>query len=294
MKQKTIISFYKFTSIKYTKELQQVIKEQTSAKQIKGTIILASEGINGMISGSTLNIKQIQEFLCSQKELGEITFKESYYDDISFRRMLVKVKKEIITMRKDVEPLTKTGKNLKPKDFKTWLDQNKDIHIIDTRNDYEVKMGTFKNAHDPKIKSFTEFTSYIDNNKDKFKGKPIVTFCTGGVRCEKATAYMMDKGLNDVYQLQGGIIKYFEETNPKEDDYWQGDCIVFDKRKAITPQLTPSEKMICYICLEEMQEKDKAKEPGPGGDQCQKCCDMKTKNRFERTKRKLLKKSQSK
>ena len=182
--------------------------------------------------------------------------------------MLVKVKKEIITMRKDVDPLKKTGKNITPNDFKKWLDENKDIHVIDTRNDYEVNMGTFKTAVNPKIKSFTEFTTYINENKENFKDKPIVTFCTGGIRCEKATAYMMDKGLKDVYQLQGGIIKYFEETNPGKDDHWQGECVVFDKRKAITPKLTPSEKMICYICLSEMSEENKSNVSGPGGEQC--------------------------
>ena len=285
-----IISFYKFTPIKNPIDLRATILEKARDLEIKGTILLALEGINGMVSGCAENIGSFQSFLCHLQDLGHLEFKGSYYESVSFRRILVKVKKEIISLRQDVDPLKETGSHLDPLEFKKWMDESKDIHVLDTRNNYEFALGSFKNARNPNIKSFEEFALYIDKNVDFFKSKPTVTFCTGGIRCEKATAYMLKKGIKDVYQLEGGILKYFEKTSSLNDKQWQGECVVFDKRKAITSELKPSTKMICYICLAEMNNASKAIEDGLGGQQCKSCLNKKNQSRAARITRKLSRK----
>lgn len=274
MAKDTIASFYKFTALKKTKELRVVILAKAYELDLKGTLLIAHEGLNGMISGKDQKIKEFREFLGSIPQIGKLDFKLSFYDDVSFRRMLVKVKKEIITMRQDLDPTKETGRYLDPQEFETWLEEGRDISILDTRNDYEVAMGTFEGAIDPKIKSFEEFTKYIDNNLEELRKKPVVTFCTGGIRCEKATAYMMKKGIEDVYQLEGGILRYFEAMmSLAKKGHWTGECVVFDKRKAITSTLKPSSKLICYVCLYEMNKETMAQSTGPGGEICQSCFD---------------------
>jgi UPF0176 protein len=277
MAKDTIASFYKFTSIKNPKELRKIATKKAQDLELKGTLLLAEEGLNGMISGAAENIEAFRVFLGSQKDVGELKFKLSYYDDVSFRRLLVKVKKEIITIRQDLDPTVETGHYLDPLEFEKWYEEGRDMVVLDTRNDYEVAMGTFEGAIDPNIKSFEAFTTYIDEHLAELQGKPIVTFCTGGVRCEKATAYMLKKGMKDVYQLEGGIISYFEAMKQlAKEGHWKGECTVFDKRKAITKDLEPSSKQICYVCLHEMKGEEVAEKEGPGGEIC-KSCDAKTK-----------------
>ena len=158
--------------------------------------------------------------------------------------------------------------------------------VLDTRNKYEVSLGTFKNAIDPEIESFEEFTQYVDVHKEELKKKPVVTFCTGGIRCEKATAYMMQQGIDDVYQLEGGILKYFEATQgTKGPSHWNGDCVVFDKRKAIDSELRPSKKSICYVCLYEMTKESKHPQPGPGGELCKSCAEKIAEHKEKRQNR---------
>lgn len=290
MAKDTIASFYKFTSIENPKELRKIATEKAQDLDLKGTLLIASEGLNGMISGPAEGIEAFRVFLGAQKDVGELDFKLSYYDDMSFRRMLVKVKKEIITIRQDLDPTAETGHYLDPVEFEKWYEEGRDMTIIDTRNDYEVAMGTFEGAIDPNIKSFEAFTKYIDDNLEELQGKPIVTFCTGGIRCEKATAYMLKKGMKDVYQLEGGIIRYFEAMKKlSKEGHWQGECTVFDKRKAITKDLEPSAKKICYVCLHEMTEDKVAKEEGPGGEICTSCNDRIKASHEVRQKRGLAK-----
>ena len=283
MKQETIASFYKFTPIEKPQELRAVILKKAQDLDLKGTILMAKEGLNAMISGSNDNIKAMQKFMSSIPEFGDLDFKLSYYDDVSFRRMLVKIKKEIITMRRDVDPLKETGNYLDPVEFEKWMEEGKDMTILDTRNDYEVAVGTFEGAIDPKIKSFEEFTHYIDKHAEELKKKPVVTFCTGGIRCEKATAYMMQRGITDVYQLEGGILKYFEAMiKQAKDGHWNGDCVVFDKRKAITTKLKPSTKNICYVCLFDKKDEEMCEQEGPGGTMCKSCDEKITKQKAKR------------
>lgn len=269
--QDTVVSFYKFVKIPKPVELQLELKELTQTLAMKGTIILASEGVNGMVSGTCENIQKFKEHLWANSLFAELEFKDSFYNKESFRRMLVKIKKYIITMRKEVDPLEDTGEYLSAEEFKKWQDEQKDMLIVDTRNDYEYQMGTFKNAIDPDIKSFDEFPEWVEQELAEQKEKTIVTFCTGGIRCEKATAYMKKIGFKNVYQLEGGIIKYLEKTmDQKEKNHWVGECIVFDKRKAITKSLEPSKKNICYVCLEEIKEGDHS-HSYPAGEACERC-----------------------
>ena len=269
--QDTVVSFYKFVKIQDPKALQTKLKELTDKLNMKGTIILAHEGVNAMVSGSSSNIQAFKEYLWADKHFTDLEFKDSYYDKESFRRMLVKVKKYIITMRKEVDPLEETGEYIAAEEFKKWQDEQKDMLIVDTRNDYEYQMGTFKNAIDPDIKSFDEFPDWVEKELGDQKDKTIVTFCTGGIRCEKATAYMKKIGFKKVYQLEGGIIKYLEKTmDEKENNHWEGECIVFDKRKAIDKSLEPSRKNICYVCLEEIMPGDSS-HSYPAGEACNRC-----------------------
>jgi len=275
MEKDTIASFYKFSPLKKTTELRKLILEKACDLDLKGTILIAEEGLNGMISGADKSIKTMQTYLSSFPEIGDVDFKLSYYDQVAFRRMLVKIKKETITMRKDVDPLVETGHYLDPVDFESWIEEGKDMTILDTRNDYEVSVGTFEGAIDPKIKSFEDFTHYIDSHAEELKKKPVVTFCTGGIRCEKATAYMKQKGIDEVYQLEGGILKYFEAMMKlAKEGHWNGDCVVFDKRKAITTKLQPSSKHICYVCLFDKKAEEMLEKEAPGGTMC-KACDKK-------------------
>jgi UPF0176 protein len=257
-----VIAFYKFVALPDYENLRAPWKAKALSLGIKGTILLAREGINGSLAGSKDGIDAMVSFLREDPRFSDLEAKESFADLTSFRRMLVKLKKEIVTLRvPQVDPLKETGHYLPPALFKKWRDEKKDMVIVDTRNDYEVALGTFDEALDPKIKVFSQFPAWVKDNLSQDKDRVIVTFCTGGIRCEKATAYMVQEGFKNVYQLQGGILKYFEEE--KGAPHWQGDCVVFDKRKALKPDLSVSEKSICYVCLEAVQS--------PEEDRCPAC-----------------------
>ncbi|MFK7871809.1 MAG: rhodanese-related sulfurtransferase [Oligoflexales bacterium] len=257
-----ILSFYKFVDIEDPTALQADLKKLTQTLNMLGTILLAKEGINGMVTGSPTDIEVFKSSMHENPLFSDLLFKANLHDQPAFSRMLVKVKNHIITLRKEVEPTKETGEYLSPKDFLDWQNKNKDMIILDTRNDYEVEMGTFQNAVNPDIQSFDQFPEWVDQNLENNKKTPIVTFCTGGIRCEKATAYMKQKGFESVYQLDGGIITYFEETkNDPENNYWVGECTVFDKRKAITKTLEPSTQLICYVCLTTIKEENLAQQP---------------------------------
>lgn len=272
MQMDIIISFYKFVAIQDPCVLKEELQALAENLEIKGTILLATEGINGMLSGAQESIQKFESQIHLDHRFTDLEFKHSEYKDVSFRRMLVKVKKEIITMKKPIDPTVDTGNYLDPLEFKDWQDQAKDMIILDTRNDYEVALGTFKQAVDPKIKSFGEFPEWVDENLKDHKDKTIVTFCTGGIRCEKATAYMKQQGFKDVHQIDGGILKYFEATmDASSDNHWQGDCVVFDKRKAVTKTLDPSDKEICFVCLAELNSENKFLKEHPAGYSCKPC-----------------------
>lgn len=228
------IASYKFIVLTALPALREAFLAKCSALLLKGTILLSQEGINLSLAGTVSAIDEFQAFLRADFRFQDMTFRESFSLGQPFKRMKVKIKKEIITMlREDVKPVSGRAPNISPKEFKQWLDENRDITVLDTRNNYEMEYGTFKNAVNLQLEDFSEFP-----NKSTMlsKEKPIVMFCTGGVRCEKAALHLLQTGFKDVYQLDGGILNYFREVG---GDHYQGECFVFDDRIAVNSELKP-------------------------------------------------------
>jgi UPF0176 protein len=244
-------ALYKFVTLENFAALQANIHAACEAHQIKGTILLAREGINGTIAGLPENIHKVLHFLRTDAQFegkfATLEHKESYADEHPFYRMKVKLKKEIVTMGvPSVNPNNTVGTYVKPADWNALI-SDPDVILLDTRNDYEVHIGTFKGAVDPKTTTFREFPEYVAQNLDKTKHKKVAMFCTGGIRCEKASSYMLEQGFDEVYHLQGGILKYLE-TVKEEDSLWQGECFVFDQRVAVKHGLEVGEYDQCYAC----------------------------------------------
>lgn len=272
--EQTIVSFYKFTSLTDLANLRKKLKSLCHNHQLGGTIILADEGVNAMLAGSQEGIEALINFFKADPRFAEIAFKVSVHQGSAFRRMLVKIKKQCLTFRAEADPRIQTGKRLAPLEFKRWLDEGREMLVLDTRNDYEVAAGTFAGAIDPHLKNFAAFSQWITTNLGDAKDRTIVTFCTGGIRCEKATAFMQAQGFTDVYQLDGGIITYLGETQQSEDDnYWRGECIVFDKRHAVDHQLRASTKQHCFVCLTSLSDENTADETFPAGSACTTCAE---------------------
>jgi len=245
------IAAYKFITFDDTEALRPQYQEICQRLGLKGTILLTPEGINMFVSGPRGQIDQFLQWVRSDARFADLEVKESLSTEQSHKRMLVKIKKEIITMRM---PLIKPEEGRAPfvdaATLKRWLDDGVDdagkpVVMVDTRNDFEVDVGTFDNTVDYRIKKFTEFPQVIAEHKDDFAGKTVVTFCTGGIRCEKAAIHMQNIGYDSVYQLEGGILKYFEEVGGA---HYTGDCFVFDYRTALNPQLQPTETVQCFVC----------------------------------------------
>lgn len=254
------IAYYKFVNIQNPILLRETLLKLCETLNIKGTILLASEGINSCLVGSEESINSYIDFMRKHEYFSDIEFKKSYSSHIPFRRMLVKIKKEIIPMGlESIQPSNFTGKYVSALELKKWLDNNDDVIMLDTRNEYETNLGTFKGAVDPKLSKFRDFPQWIKDNFENYKSKKVVTFCTGGIRCEKATAFMRQEGFEDVYQLQGGILKYFEETHntaPNDENHYNGDCFVFDYRVAVDKNLQETKYEICYSCWTPLKPED--------------------------------------
>lgn len=233
---------------------------------------MAPEGINGTISGSRQGIDNVIEYIKKLPGCSNIEHKESVASLPPFPRMKVKIKKEIVTMgQPDVNPAEKVGKYVEPKDWDSFINAS-DVVLIDTRNDYEVGIGTFKGAINPKTKSFSEFPEWWEENKDKFQNKKIAMFCTGGIRCEKSTNYLLGKGVKEVHHLKGGILKYLEEI-PEERSSWEGDCFVFDARVSVRHALTEGPHQLCYACRHPILPKDQNHSKYEHGVSCHQCFD---------------------
>ena len=244
-------ALYKFVSLPDCAALQPNIHGACVAYHIKGTILLAHEGINGTIAGLPENIHKVLHFLRTDAtfagKFANLEHKESFADEHPFYRMKVKLKKEIVTMGvPSVNPNNTVGTYVKPEDWNALI-ADPDVIVLDTRNDYEVHIGTFKGAVNPETTTFREFPDYVAKNLDKAKHKKVAMFCTGGIRCEKASSYMLEQGFNEVYHLQGGILKYLE-TVPEEQSLWQGECFVFDQRVAVKHGLAVGDFYQCYAC----------------------------------------------
>ena len=242
------VSAYKFVSLDKDRlpELKLELLEQAKSHDLKGTILISTEGINLFIAGTPENIQSYKAFLSAYKEFDGLPFKDSPSAGKPFTRMLVRIKKEIISMGcEEIKPEQYTSPHLSAEQLKAWYDENKEMVILDTRNTYEVKLGTFENAIDLDIETFRAFPEAVKKLPESMKDKPVVTFCTGGIRCEKAAAYMNGLGFKDVYQLDGGILKYFETCG---GDHYDGECFVFDKRVAVDSDLAETTTQQCYAC----------------------------------------------
>ena len=245
------IAAYKFITFDDTEEMRPQFQALCQELNLKGTILLTPEGINMFLSGLPADIEHYLAWLRKDPRFADIEVKYSYSEEQSHKRMLVKIKNEIITMRMPlIKPELGRAPSVEAATLKRWLDQGHDdngkpVVMVDTRNDFEVDVGTFDNTVDYRIRKFTEFPEVIAAHKDDFAGKTVVTFCTGGIRCEKAAIHMQNIGYDNVYQLEGGILKYFEEVGGA---HYTGDCFVFDYRTALNPKLEPSETVQCFAC----------------------------------------------
>ncbi len=239
---------------------------------VHGTILLAPEGVNGTIAGSREAIDAVLAQLRSDHRLADLEHKESYADDMPFRRLKVRLKREIMGLGDPCSnPIHQVGQYV---DAEKWNDlvSDPDVLLIDTRNDYEIELGTFDGAVNPDIKTFRQFADYVDNNLDASVHKKVAMFCTGGIRCEKASSFMIDRGFPEVYHLKGGILKYLE-TVPAEESKWQGECFVFDKRVGVDHSLAKGGYGMCYGCGSPVTEEDQQSEKYEEGICCPRCHD---------------------
>ncbi|GAA0857358.1 rhodanese-related sulfurtransferase [Aliiglaciecola litoralis] len=265
-----VCAMYKFVALENYQEMRQPLLDVLEKHNIKGTLLLANEGINGTISGTREAIEQLIDYLNQDPRINPISVKESLDDTQPFYRTKVKLKKEIVTMGVEgIDPQKTVGTYVKPKDWNALI-ADPEVTVIDTRNNYEIEIGTFENAINPNTESFREFPQYVAENLNPQQHKKVAMFCTGGIRCEKSTAYLKEQGFDEVYHLEGGILKYLEEV-PVEETLWKGDCFVFDNRVAVDHELKKSHYEACYACRLPITAEDKASEQYEPGVSCPKC-----------------------
>jgi len=278
-----VCAMYKFVTLENYQELRQPILNVMLESKVRGTLLLANEGINGTVAGSREGVDNLLKYLKSDPRLATLDYKESYDEEMPFYRSKVKLKKEIVTLGvENIDPNKVCGKHVKPKDWNALI-SDPDVVLVDTRNDYEVEIGTFKNAVNPHTETFREFPEYVDKNLDPKKQKKVAMFCTGGIRCEKSTALMLEKGFEEVYHLEGGILKYLEEV-PKEETMWEGECFVFDSRVAVNHDLEKGIYDQCFACRMPITEEDKLKHEYQKGISCHHCHDKVSDEQRERFK----------
>jgi UPF0176 protein len=270
MNQFLVCALYKFVTLENYKEMREPLREFMESKQIKGTILLAKEGLNGTVSGPEASIKDLLNYFNQDERIAPVSHKESWHDEQPFYRTKVKLKQEIVTMGVEgIDPRKTVGTYVKPKDWNALI-SDPDVTVIDTRNDYEIEIGTFKHAINPHTDSFREFPEYVAKTLDTNKHKKVAMFCTGGIRCEKSTAYLKEQGFDEVYHLEGGILQYLEDV-PQADSLWEGDCFVFDNRVAVNHQLQKSDYDQCYGCRLPITEDEKQSPKYEAGVTCPKC-----------------------
>ncbi|ODN42025.1 oxygen-dependent tRNA uridine(34) hydroxylase TrhO [Piscirickettsia litoralis] len=274
MNQVVVAAMYKFASLPDYKEIQPKLLEFCKSQDIKGTLLLAQEGINGTVAGSRLAIDNLLSYLRKDSRLSQLEHKESYLEPsaVPFYRMRVKLKKEIVTLGVEgVDPNETVGQYVKPEDWNALI-SDPDVVVVDTRNDYEYDIGTFKGAENPETETFRDFPEYVEKNLDPKKHKKVAMFCTGGIRCEKSTAFMLKQGFEDVYHLEGGILKYLEKV-PKAESLWEGECFVFDNRVSVNHDLEQGRYDQCHGCRYPITAEDKASPLYVQGVSCPHCYD---------------------
>lgn len=276
-----VATFYKFVRLPDFTEKQKLFLAYCQAQGIKGTILLAAEGINGTIAGSRQAIDSVLSFLRSDPLLADLEHKESYADSPPFERMKVRLKREIVTLGlPEIDPNDQVGTYVSPEEWNALI-SDPEVTVIDTRNDYEVSIGSFKAAENPKTASFRQFPDYVRHQLDPTKHKKVALFCTGGIRCEKASSFMMAQGFPEVYHLKGGILKYLEEV-PADESLWEGECFVFDQRVAVDHGLTIGSHELCPSCGHPIAEGDKASPHYQEGISCPDCFDRLTEEKRAR------------
>lgn len=266
----TIAALYQFTRFQDPARIKPDLAQTCDSVGVRGTLLLAPEGINGTIAGSRDGIDAVVAHIRTLPGCANLEWKESAADVMPFRRMKVRLKREIVTMgQPDVDPLAGTGRYVAPADWNALI-ESPDVVVIDTRNEYETGIGTFQGAVDPGTDSFGAFPDWWQANKDRFAGKRIAMFCTGGIRCEKSTNYLLGQGVEDVFHLKGGILKYLEDV-PASDSRWQGECYVFDKRVSVGHGLVPGDYELCHACGRPVSPDDRAHPAFEQGVQCAAC-----------------------
>jgi len=267
-----VCALYKFVALPNFKSLREPLLSVMNEHQVRGTLLLAHEGINGTVSGSREAIDSLISWLNLQPGLENIDVKESTSKEKPFKRTKVKLKKEIVTMGvEDIDPRKVVGTYVEPADWNNLI-SDPEVVLVDTRNDYEFAVGTFENAINPNTESFREFPDYVKQNLDPKKHKKVAMFCTGGIRCEKSTAYMKQQGFEEVYHLKGGILKYLEEV-PKESTSWQGECFVFDDRVTVDHDLKPGQYDQCNACRMPITKQEQQSDQYQQGVSCPHCFD---------------------
>ena len=263
------IAGYRFVNLEDRDELQTYYRSVCDDLGLKGTILLAPEGINFFLAGTERSAETFVNHLERDARFKDIPLKRSFTDYQPFNRMNVRKKAEIISVgMEDIKPSEFTGEEILPEELKAMLDKGAPVHILDTRNDYELRVGTFEQAIDLDIRTFRAFPEAISKLPESMKDEEIVMFCTGGIRCEKASAIMMNAGFNNVKQLKGGILGYFEAVGGA---HWNGDCFVFDQRVAVNPKLEETEVVVCFACREPLSSNEQASEDYIIGESCPYC-----------------------
>lgn len=272
-----IATFYKFVSLPDHAEIREPLAAFCRAHDVKGSILLAEEGINATVAGPRQGIDAVLNRLRSDSRLSDLLVKESYADFQPFLRMKVRLKKEIVTLRQDVTPTKLVGEYVPPAKWNTLI-SDPDVILIDTRNDFEVQIGSFEGAINPKTDSFSEFADYVADKLDPARDKKVAMFCTGGIRCEKATSYLLKNGFENVYHLQGGILNYLAQV-PEEETMWHGECFVFDNRVTVDHQLNPGSFLLCHNCWQVIAPDDLDSPKYEPGVSCPHCDDGMTDER---------------
>lgn len=270
MTQIVVCALYKFVRLEKPQFFQQPLLDLMLARRVRGTLLLAREGINGTIAGGRLEVDTVLEWLRSYDEFSDLQCKESLAAELPFRRSRVKLKKEIVTMGVDtIDPAKSTGSYVNPSEWNQLI-SDPEVTVIDTRNTYECEVGSFDGAINPGTDSFRDFPEYVRENLDRQTHRKIAMFCTGGIRCEKSTAYLKQQGFEEVYHLRGGILKYFEEVS-EEESMWQGECFVFDDRVTVNHSLEKGSYDQCHACRRPITEEDKHSEHFTAGASCPRC-----------------------
>lgn len=265
-----VAALYKFVALEDPARLRQQLLDLCEKLGIRGTLIVAGEGINGTVAGKETAIADLVAWLQSRNDIGRLEVKYADAAEMPFHRMKVRLKKEIVTLGVDgIDPVTQAGTRVSGPEWNELISAP-DTIVIDTRNDYEVKLGTFEGAVDPATETFRDFPAWVEANRDRLAGRKVAMFCTGGIRCEKATALVKAAGFDDVYHLDGGILRYLEEM-PAQESLWQGECFVFDERVSVTHGLERGEARLCRACRRPLTPEERASPLHVEGISCVHC-----------------------